>query len=138
MDEADGRIRSYRDLRVWQSAMKLVTEVYQASKRFPRDEVYALTSQIRRCAVSIPSNIAEGYGRNSTSDYVRFLRTAMGSLYELQTQMQISLNLGYLDQAVFEMLNDKSCSVARMLGSLISRVEDSRAARATPTTNTSK
>ncbi len=85
MDEVASQIRSYRDLRVWQAAMELVTEVYQISKAFPRDELYALTSQLRRCAVSIPSNVAEGYGRNSTSDYVRFLRMAMGSLYELQT-----------------------------------------------------
>ncbi len=73
--------------------MVLVTEVYEISKKFPKDELYGLTSQIRRCAISLPSNIAEGYGRNSTNDYIHFLRIASGSLYELQTQMEISLNL---------------------------------------------
>ena len=75
---------------MWQKPMVLVTEVYKISKEFPNDETYGLTSQIRRCAVSIPSNIAEGYGRNSTNDYIHFLRIATGSLYELQTQMEIA------------------------------------------------
>ena len=90
------QIKTYRDLLVWQKAMALVTEVYKTTKSFPKDETYGIVSQMRRCAVSIPSNIAEGYGRNSSSDYVRFLRMAMGSLYELQTQFDISLNLGYV------------------------------------------
>jgi len=76
-------MKTYRDLLVWQKAMTLVTEVYRKTKTFPREEVYGLTSQVRRSAVSIPSNIAEGYGRNSTSDYIRFLQIASGSLYEL-------------------------------------------------------
>ena len=89
-------MKTYRDLIVWQKSMVLVTEVYKISKEFPNDETYGLTSQIRRCAVSIPSNIAEGYGRNSTNDYIHFLRIATGSLYELQTQMEIALNLHYI------------------------------------------
>ena len=76
-------IKSYRDLVVWQKSMELVTDMYTITKVFPKEELYALTSQIRRSAVSVPSNIAEGYGRNSTQDYVRFLQIACGSLYEL-------------------------------------------------------
>ena len=76
--------------------MVLVTEVYKISKEFPNDETYGLTSQIRRCVVSIPSNITEGYDRNSTNEYIHFLRIATGSLYELQTQMEIALNLHYI------------------------------------------
>ena len=98
--------------------MALVAEVYKLTKSFPKDEVYGLTSQMRRCAVSIPSNIAEGYGRNSTSDYVRFLRIATGSLYELQTQMEISSKLEYLKRADFDRLYESSREVERMLSSL--------------------
>ncbi len=98
--------------------MALVAEVYKLSKPFPKDEVYGLTSQMRRCAVSIPSNIAEGYGRNSTSDYVRFLRIATGSLYELQTQMEIAFKLEYLNKANFGRLYESSREVERMLSSL--------------------
>ena len=83
-------IKSYRDLFVWQKAMELVTAVYAIPKVFPKEEQYGLTAQIRRSAVSVPSNIAEGYGRNSTLDYTRFLQIARGSLYELQTQLEIA------------------------------------------------
>ena len=112
------QIRTYRDLIVWQKAMALVLETYRLPKRFPKDETYGLVAQMRRCAVSIPSNIAEGYGRNSTSDYVRFLRIATGSLYELQTQMEISSKLEYLKRADFDRLYESSREVERMLSSL--------------------
>jgi len=79
-------IKSYRDLFVWQKAMELVTAVYTITKDFPKEELYGLTAQIRRSAVSVPSNIAEGYGRKSTLEYIRLLQIACGSLYELQTQ----------------------------------------------------
>ncbi len=116
-------IRTYRDLVVWQKAMALMTDVYRASRPFPKDELYALTSQIRRSAVSIPSNMAEGYGRNSTTDYVRFLRVATGSLYELQTQLEIALNLGYLREPDFQSLNDRTREVERMLTSLVNKLD---------------
>jgi four helix bundle protein len=73
-------MKNYRDLIVWQKAMRLVTEIYRFTEGFPKDERYGLTSQLRRSSVSLPSNMAEGYGRNSTQDYVRFLRIANGSL----------------------------------------------------------
>jgi four helix bundle protein len=91
-----GNINSYRDLIVWQKSMNLVTEIYTFTQRFPAVEVYGLTNQMRRCAISIPSNIAEGYGRNSTGDYKRFLQIAVGYLFELQTQIEIAIKLNYL------------------------------------------
>jgi len=78
-------MKTYRELIVWQKYMILVTEIYKVSKLFPSEENFGLTSQIRRSAVSIPSNISEGYGRNSLNDYIRFLNISVGSLYELQT-----------------------------------------------------
>ena len=83
---AMAEIRTYRDLIVWQKSMALVTDVYRVTRVFPKNEQYGLTSQLRRCAVSIPSNIAEGYGRRASNDYLRFLSIANGSLFELQTQ----------------------------------------------------
>ena len=115
-------MKTYRDLIVWQKSIVLVTEVYKISKEFPNDETYGLTSQIRRCAVSIPSNIAEGYGRNSTNDYIHFLRIATGSLYELQTQMEIALNLHYIEKSKFNCIYELSREIERMLSSLIRKL----------------
>lgn len=95
-------VKTYRDLQVWQKAMGLVTRSYKETKDFPGEEMYGVTSRLRRSAVSLPSNIAEGYGRNSTQDYPRFLRIASGSLFEMQTQMEIAMNLGYVDQVRFD------------------------------------
>jgi len=114
-----GEIRSYRDLIVWQKAMVLVTEIYSATKGFPKDEQFGIVSQIRRCNVSIPSNIAEGYGRQSTADYLRFLKIARGSLFELQTQIEISKNLDYLSNENSSQLNQKSIEIEKMLAALI-------------------
>ncbi|MBN2179339.1 MAG: four helix bundle protein [Deltaproteobacteria bacterium] len=89
-------MKTYRDLIVWQKSVHFVTVIYQITKTFPKDEAFGLISQMRRCSVSIPSNIAEGYGRRSKNDYVRFLQIAMGAVLELQTQLEISRNLKYL------------------------------------------
>jgi four helix bundle protein len=102
--------------------MSLVAEIYKISKAFPRDEAYGLTSQMRRCAISIPSNMAEGYGRNSINEYLYFLRIATGSLYELQTQMEISMNLYYLNRDEFDKLYELSREIERMLSSLIRKL----------------
>lgn len=116
------KMRNYRDLIVWQKSMALVTEVYSVTRLFPKEELYGLVSQIRRSAVSIPSNIAEGYGRYSTNDYIRFLQIAIGSLYEFQTQLEIGLNLGYLSKDIFEKVYGQSREIERMLSSLIKKV----------------
>jgi four helix bundle protein len=115
-------VKSYRDLIVWQKSMKLVTEIYTATKTFPTEELYALTNQIRRSAVSIPSNIAEGYGRNSTSDYKRFLQIATGSLFELQTQIEIAVNLKYLAIEKFNTLFEAAKEIELMLIALIKKI----------------
>ncbi|MDD5326663.1 MAG: four helix bundle protein [Phycisphaerae bacterium] len=117
-------MKTYRDLLVWQKSMVLVTDAYKGTRSFPKDEIYGLASQMRRSAVSIPSNIAEGYGRNSRSDYVRFMRIAMGSLYELQTQLDISLNLGYITRDCHEELFESSREIERMLSSLMRKLEN--------------
>jgi four helix bundle protein len=115
-------IQSFRDLIVWQKSMKLVTEIYIATRSFPSEELYALTSQLRRCAISIPSNIAEGYGRRSTLDYKRFLQIAVGSTFELQTQIEIASNLKYLSSELFGNLSNATKEIELMLLSLINKL----------------
>ena len=115
-------MKNYRDLIVWQKSVHFVTVIYQITKTFPKDEVFGLVSQMRRCAVSIPSNMAEGYGRRSTNDYLRFLQIAMGSVYELQTQLEISKNLKYLSPSRLEEVYELSREIERMLSSLIDKV----------------
>jgi four helix bundle protein len=88
-------ISSYRDLVVWQEGMKLSVAVYQLTERFPKHKLYGLTSQVRRCSVSIPSNIAEGHARGSTREYLHYVSIALGSLAELETQLLLSKELGY-------------------------------------------
>jgi four helix bundle protein len=116
-------IRSYRDLRVWQEAMTLVEDCYRFSKELPREELFGLTSQIRRAAVSIPANIAEGYGRDSKGSYVSFLKTAQGSLKELETHLILAqrLKLGRLDGV--EPLLSHSEAIGRMLRGLIRKLQ---------------
>lgn len=116
-------MKTYRDLLVWQKSMNLVTDIYKLTRSFPREEMFGLAGQIRRASVAIPSNIAEGYGRNSTQDYLRFLRFASGSLYELQTQLEISYNLNYVDQGEYDRLSGLSREIERMLNSLISKID---------------
>ena len=89
------RVRSFRDLIAWQKAMDLVVHSYAESDKLPVDERFGLCTQIRRCAVGIPSNIAEGWGRRSTKEYVRFLSIALGSVFELLTQAELSQRLGF-------------------------------------------
>ncbi len=106
--------------------MALVTEVYRQTRTFPSEEMYGLVAQARRSAVSVPSNIAEGYARNSTQDYIRFLRVAMGSLYELQTQLEISVNLKHLSQQGFPGIYGLSREIERLLRSLIEKLDAKR------------
>jgi four helix bundle protein len=110
---------SYEELVVWQKAMELVRLVYQATRRFPLDERFALTDQLRRAVVSIPSNIAEGNGRGSNKDYAHFLSIARGSLYETMTQLRIAKDLGYLDD--YSQFEDIAAEVGRMLGAMLKK-----------------
>jgi four helix bundle protein len=112
-------IQSYRDLRVWQEAMALAENVYRATAGFPREEMFGLTQQARRAAVSVPANIAEGYGRENTGAYQQFLRIAQGSLKELETHLLLAGRLGLLPETEAEPLLRQSSAVGKMLRSLI-------------------
>lgn len=116
-------VRTFRDLLIWQKSMSLVTAIYKSTTSFPDSERFSLTSQIRRCAISVPSNIAEGFGRRSSGDYLRFLQIAFGSLFELQTQLEIAVNLNYLQKAEFDLLHEQSREVERMMSSFIQKLK---------------
>lgn len=121
--EGDSLGPNYKELRVWQEALALVTDVYKSTSPFPKEEMYGLTSQMRRSAVSVPSNIAEGKGRYSNAELRQFLILARGSLLELETQIQISENLGFLQVGQSEYLKNKSAGIGKMLNGLIESVK---------------
>jgi four helix bundle protein len=112
-------VRSYRDLIVWKKAMDLVTEVYRCTQRFPKQETYGLVSQVRRAAVSVPSNIAEGHARISTGEFRQFLGHASGSLVEIETQFEIAQRLGYIDCDECAELLRHTDEIGRMLTGLL-------------------
>ena len=125
-----GAIKSYRDLEVWKQSMDLVEECYRLSDRFPRSEEFGLRAQIRRSAVSVPSNVAEGNGRATTGDYLRRLSIAHGSLMELETQFLIAGRLSYVDAASVDGVLVRMDGIGRMLTSLARRLrERTRAAQ---------
>ena len=113
----------FRDVIAWQKAYELSRRVYELAGGFPVDQRFSLLQQIQRAAVSVPSNIAEGWGRGSTRDYVRFLGVARGSLYELQTQLWLAADLGYIDKTstVYDLMEE----VERILNALIRKLRDS-------------
>jgi four helix bundle protein len=115
---------NFRKLIIWQKAMNLVTKTYNSIKEFPKEEIFGLTSQIRRCSISIPSNIAEGHGRESNKEYLRFLNISIGSLFELQTQLEIAKNIEYLTEEDFNNLYDDSREIERMLVSFINKIKE--------------
>jgi four helix bundle protein len=110
--------KSYRDLLVWQKAMDLVVETYRLSKMFPKEELYALTNQVRRAAVSVPSNIAEGQARQSKAEFRNFLSIAQGSLAEVETQLLIAQRLNYLTEADLRKAMQLREEVSKMLVAL--------------------
>ncbi|MFH1233175.1 MAG: four helix bundle protein [Patescibacteria group bacterium] len=113
-------IKSYRDLIVWQKSIGLVVEIYQITKHFPKEELYGLTIQIRRCAISIPSNISEGRGRGTRKDFAQFLRIALGSANELQTQIEIAKRLNYIQEN--KKTNELLIEIIKMLNSMINKL----------------
>ena len=115
-------IRSYRDLDVWKLGMKLAASTYEATAGFPPAERYGLSSQLQRCAVSIPSNIAEGHQRDSTRDFLRFLSIAQGSLAELETQLLLAAELGLVGTTTIEQLLTDAAWLGRMLNGLQSKL----------------
>ena len=117
-------LKNYKELKVWQKSYRLCLDLYRITKKFPKEERYGLTSQIRRAAVSIPSNIAEGYGRKTIADYLRFLYIAYGSTCELETQLLLSGDLNYANQENLKGLKDGIEEVERMLKALIKKLEN--------------
>jgi len=111
----------YEKLEVWQISIELVTDVYRLVKLLPKEETYALSDQIRRSAVSIPSNIAEGSSRNSKKEFIQFLYIALGSLCELETQILIAKNVGYIND--FKDIKEKITSIKKMLNALITSIK---------------
>ena len=116
-------VRDYRDLIVWQKGMDLVTEVYRVTRGFPREELYGLTNQVRRAAVSIPSNIAEGHARQSTAEYRHFLSIAQGSRAEVETQLLIAERLRYMTEVELQAAVLLLTEIQKMLAILQIRLQ---------------
>ena len=115
-------MNSFKELIIWQKGVDLTTGIYETTAKFPEHEKFGLISQLRRCAVSVPSNIAEGWGRKSTKDYIRFLTIARGSLMEMETQLIISTKLGYLDDSALKRYQSSLLEMLKMLNALISKL----------------
>ena len=111
-------MKTHKDLNVWQKSIDFVTEIYKITKKFPKEETFGLQGQIRRAAVSIPSNISEGASRNSKKEFIQFLYIALGSASEMETQIIIANKIGYLLDV--DPLLDEICSIKKMLNGLIS------------------
>lgn len=111
-------VQSYRQLIDWQKAMELVKQIYEITKSFPKEEIYCLTSQIRRAAVSVPSNIAEGQGRDSTKEFLHHLSIAYGSLMETETQILIAESLAYLKSEESNLILEKTAEAGRLINGL--------------------
>lgn len=120
-EKSPGSIQDFTDLRVWQAGHKLVVEIYKVTKRFPREEAFGLTSQLRRAAVSVTSNIAEGFGRQGYKEKVQFYHLAYGSLVEVHNQLLISRDVGYLANDEFASLMKINTDTAKLLRALISK-----------------
>ncbi len=125
-------VRSYKDLVAWQKSMDLVTAVYRASQRFPKEEIFGLVSQIRRAAVSVPSNIAEGHARTSKKEFQYFLSNARGSLAQLETQLTIAHQLAYIDETGINQLLDRLGEVGRIVNGLLAALKRSSKSEKTP------
>jgi four helix bundle protein len=117
------RVQSYRDLIVWQKSIELVLEIYRATRGFPKTETYGLVSQLRRAAVSVPSNIAEGHARLSTGEFKQFLGHARGSLMEIETQILISRKLGHIDSVQSTILFNRAAEIGKVLNGLLSSLD---------------
>ena len=117
-------VQSFRDLLVWQRAIQLSVAIYRLTKDFPREELYGLSSQIRRAAVSVPSNIAEGHGRLGTGEYRQFLGIARGSNFELQTQLEIARALGFGDSKLLDEAEGLSHEVGKMIHGILEGIKD--------------
>jgi len=127
--------QAFRDLQVWQRAIQLTVVIYRLTQSFPREEVYGLSSQIRRSAVSVPSNIAEGQGRLSVGEFRQFLGIARGSNHELQTQLEIARSLGFGNSTLIEEAEGLSHEVGKMIYALLESLKEPAAHRQLTTEN---
>ncbi|MCF8423954.1 MAG: four helix bundle protein [Bacteroidia bacterium] len=116
-------MNSYRNLIVWQKSVALVTDIYTLTKSFPQEEKFGIVSQLNRASVSIPSNIAEGWGRESSKNYLQFLRISRGSLMETETLLEISKNLNYINDSEFKVISDNIEEVSKILQGLIKSIQ---------------
>jgi four helix bundle protein len=121
---SDQSINSYRDLRVWQDAMTLAESCYRLTRHFPRDELFGLTSQIRRAGASVPANVAEGHGRENTGNFIQHLRVSQGSLKELETHLLLAGRVGILQASDLEPVLSQCESLGKMLRALIRSPQD--------------
>ena len=119
-------VQSYRQLIAWQKSMKFTADVYRATRNFPKWELYGLVSQLRRAAISVPSNVAEGQGRRSTGEFKHFLGIARGSLLETETQILLALELQYLSSEDSERLLAETAEVGRIINGLINSLDGKR------------
>ncbi|OYU82057.1 MAG: four helix bundle protein [Flavobacterium sp. BFFFF1] len=115
-------MKNFKELQIWQKAMILVTKTYVTTKSFPKEEIFGLTSQLRRCSVSIPSNIAEGSARASNKEFSRFISIAAGSLSEFQTQIEIAKNINYINETEFKNLYEDSRELEAMIVSFYRKI----------------
>ena len=116
-------METHKDLRVWQQSIKMVTSIYLLTQTFPKEELFGLVSQMRRASVSVPSNIAEGYARGTDKEKLHFLRVSSGSMSEVETQLMLSLNLGYINQEKYNELAEVISSIWKQLNALISSIK---------------
>ncbi|NQY28660.1 MAG: four helix bundle protein [Flavobacteriaceae bacterium] len=116
-------VTTYKDLLIWQKGIEIVKEVYLLCKELPKEELYGLTSQIKRSSVSIPSNIAEGWGRNYTKSYIQFLKYSRGSLLELETQIIIAKELDFISTVMFDKIQNLITEESKMLNAFIRSID---------------
>ncbi|MDY0090780.1 MAG: four helix bundle protein [Flavobacteriaceae bacterium] len=120
-------IKSYKDLLIWQKGIDIVVNIYELVEGFPKEELYALTGQLKRASVSIPSNIAEGYGRNSTQSYISFINISRGSLFEIETQLIIAKRLKFVkNESLYEEVMIQILEETKMINSFINKLENSK------------
>ncbi|MFA6980591.1 MAG: four helix bundle protein [Ignavibacteriaceae bacterium] len=117
-------MKTHKDLDVWRNSIDMVTDIYNCTKDFPKEELYGIVNQLRRASISVPSNIAEGAGRHSQKEFVQFLYIALGSMAEVETQLIISLNLKFIDASIFETLNNKLIIIRSQLFGLIKHLQN--------------
>ena len=119
-------MKTYREFIAWQKAMSFVTSVYKLTRIFTKEELFGLTSQLKRAAVSIPSNFAEGFGRNGKNEFLHYVRIAIGSLYECQTQLEIAMNINYSTEEQFQTIYNDSREVEALLRGLETKLNSNK------------